>query len=93
MNVAAAHHASYKTLARMQSRDEPVIVHFVGGEAKPWHIMVLKFQGQVERVPAAIRRLSDAWEHLYWLAKSNRVCAGTVTADEKARLRALLEAV
>ena len=28
-------------MSRMQARDEPAIVHFVGGESKPWHFMVL----------------------------------------------------
>ena len=72
MNLAAAHWAAYKTLAKMQARDEPVVAHFVGGEGKPWHFMVLKFQGHLDRVPPSHRRLLDAWDTMYWLAK---VCA------------------
>ena len=92
MNVGAAHHGSYKTLSRMQSRDEPAIAHFVGGESKPWLYMVLKFQGQAERIPPAVRSLLHAWDEMYWLAKTNRVCAGTVSAAERERGRRLLAA-
>ena len=93
MNVAAGSLAGIKTVMRMQSRDEPAIAHFVGGEAKPWLIMVQKFQGQKARLPAGIARLSDAWDALYWLAKTNKVCDGSLTADEKAEMRVLLEQV
>jgi hypothetical protein len=92
MNVAAAHHQAYKTLTRMQSRDEPTIVHFVGGESKPWHFLVLKFRGEAERIPVALRALLNAWDEMYWLAKSNRICAGTITAEEKRRGALLLDA-
>ena len=92
MNVAAASHEQYKTLSRMQSRDDPVVVHFVS-DGKPWLYMVLKFQGQADRIPAAVRRLYHAWDQMYWLAKTNRICHGAVTAEEKQQARALLEAV
>ena len=75
-----------------QSRDEPVVVHFVGGESKPWAFMVLKFQGLEEQVPPAVRKLTHAWDQMYWLAKTNRVCAGSLSDDEKWQARALLEA-
>ena len=93
MNVGAAHHEAYRTLSRMQSRDETVIVHFVGGESKPWLFMMLKFQGQDAQIPPAVRRLTHAWDQMYWLAKTNRVCAGSITDDEKWQGRTLLEEV
>jgi hypothetical protein len=93
MNVAAAHFLAAKTLARMQSRDEPVVTHFVGGESKPWLFMVLKFQGEADKIPPASRSLLDAWDDLYWLAKTNRVCAGAITKEDKERYRALLDAI
>ena len=40
MNVAAASLRGIRTVMRMQSRDEPQIAHFVGGEGKPWLFMV-----------------------------------------------------
>ena len=92
MNVPAASHATYRTLMRMQSRDEPAVVHFVGGEAKPWHLLVLRYQGREEEIPVAVRRLQSAWEQLYWLAKTPKVCAGLSDA-ERAEMRRLLDAV
>ena len=89
-NVGAAQYPQYKTLTKMQSRDEPAIVHFVGGESKPWGFMMLKFQGADESIPENARRLLDAWDDMYWLAKTNRVCAGTLSADERAAGRLLL---
>jgi len=89
-NVGAAHYPQYKTLTKMQSRDEPAIVHFVGGESKPWGFMMLKFQGADESIPENARQLLDAWDDMYWLAKTNRVCAGTLSADERAAGRLLL---
>ena len=77
---------------RMQSRDEPAVVHFVGGEAKPWHLLVLRYQGREEEIPVAVRRLQSAWEQLYWLAKTPKVCAGLSDA-ERAEMRRLLDAV
>ena len=62
MNVAAASLGGVRTVMRMQSRDEPAIAHFVGGEGKPWLFMVLKYQGQATRIPPALSRLSDAWD-------------------------------
>lgn len=146
-NVGAAHYISYKTLSRMQARDEPTIVHFVsghpplsglrilpaallsspasplpasrytslspsfylislssptpplelpssqvGGESKPWGFLVLKYQNQQDRIPDGVRRLLDAWDDMYWLAKTHRVCAGHVSQMEKARGRLLLDA-
>lgn len=93
MNVGAGHHEAFRTLSRMQSRDESVIVHFVGGESKPWLFMVLKFQGLEDKIPAGVRKLTHAWDQMYWLAKTNRVCAGTLTDDEKWQARGLLEGV
>ena len=92
MNVPAASHATYRTLMRMQSRDEPAVVHFVGGEAKPWHLLVLRYQGREEEIPKGVRRLQSAWEQLYWLAKTPKVCAGLSDA-ERAEMRRLLDAV
>ena len=92
-NVAAAHFPAYKTLTRMQSRDEPTVVHFVGGESKPWGFMVYKYQGLAEQIPPANRRLLDVWDDMYWLAKTNRVCAGTLRAEDKAEGRRLLDSV
>ena len=93
MNVAAAHHEAYRTLSRMQSRDEPVIVHFVGGEAKPWLYMVLKFQGLAEQIPVPVRRLLHAWDQMYWVAKTNKVCPGLLTDEEKQQARKLLSEI
>ena len=93
MNVAAAHHEAFRTLARMQSRDEPVITHFVGGESKPWIFMVLQFQGMEEQIPPAVRRLMHAWNQMYWLAKTNRICAGQLSDNERSQARALLTEV
>ena len=90
MNVAAASHAGFQTLARMQARDEPVVVHFVGGESKPWLFMVLRFQNMADRIPEGVRRLAHAWDQMYWLAKTNRVCHGAVTAEEKRAGREIL---
>ena len=50
----------FQTLARMQARDEPVVVHFVGGESKPWLFMVLRFQNMADRIPEGVRRLAHA---------------------------------
>ena len=91
MNVGAAHYQGYKTLTRMQSRDEPTIAHFVGGESKPWGFLMAKFQGQADRVPPSVRTLLHAWDEMYWLAKTNRICAGSVSRAEMERLRLLLE--
>ena len=52
------------TLARTQERDEPTVVHFVGGESKPWLYMVLKFQGMAEKIPEGIRSLLHAWDQV-----------------------------
>ena len=68
------------------------VVHFVGGEAKPWHLLVLRYQGREEEIPVAVRRLQSAWEQLYWLAKTPKVCAGLSDA-ERAEMRRLLDAV
>ena len=92
MNVPAASHEQYRTLTRMQSRDEPAIAHFVS-DGKPWLYMVLKFQGQAERIPPAVRRIYHVWDQLYWLAKTNRICHGALTDDEKRQARLLLESV
>jgi hypothetical protein len=91
MNIAAAHHTSFRTLARMQARDEPVIVHFVGGESKPWLYMVLKFQNMADRIPHSVQTLLHAWDQMYWLAKTNRICHGAISDDEKAQGKRLLE--
>ena len=92
MNVPAASHEQYRTLTRMQSRDEPAIAHFVS-DGKPWLYMVLKFQGQADRIPPAVRRIYHVWDQLYWLAKTNRICHGALTDDEKRQARLLLESV
>ena len=92
MNVAAASHEQFRTLSRMQSRDEPAVVHFVS-DGKPWLFMVMKFQGQAERIPVGVRRVYHAWDQMYWLAKTNRVCHGALTADEKRQAQLLLESV
>ena len=76
MNVAAASFQGAKTLARMMARDEPHVAHFVSGDGKPWLFMVLKFQNQQAQIPPAVQGLAHAWEQLYWLAKSNKVCVG-----------------
>ena len=39
-----------------------------------------------------MRRLQSAWEQLYWLAKTPKVCAGLSDA-ERAEMRRLLDAV
>mmetsp|Transcript_23143 Transcript_23143/g.59037 ORF Transcript_23143/g.59037 Transcript_23143/m.59037 type:complete len:144 (-) Transcript_23143:265-696(-) len=91
MNVGAAHFSAYKTLTRMQSRDEPSIVHFVGGESKPWGFLVYKFQGLAEQVPPAIRGVLDAWDDMYWLAKTNRLCAGALSAEDRRQGSLLLD--
>jgi len=91
MNVAASYFTSYKTLARMQARDEPAIVHFVGGESKPWHFVVLKFQGQQDRIPENARRLIGAWDQMYWVAKSGKLCTGGLEPELKRALGAVLE--
>ena len=80
---AAAHVGGYQTLARMQARDEPVVAHFVGGESKPWYFMVLRFQNLADRIPAGLRLVLHAWETMYWLAKTNRICHGAVTEEER----------
>ena len=90
-NVGAAHFTSYRTLTRMQSRDEPAVVHFVGGESKPWSFMVLKFQGLAERIPGSVRRLLEVWDEMYWLAKTNRICVGDLSAQEREQGRLLLD--
>ena len=89
MNVAAASYTGARTLARMMSRDEPHIAHFVSGEGKPWLFMVLRFQGQQQQIPPAIAGLAHSWEQFYWLAKTNRICVG-LSAAEKEQTRALL---
>jgi len=91
-NVAAASYKSYKTLARMQSRDEPHVVHFVGGESKPWLFMVLRFQGMGERIPQPVQGLMQIWEQMYWLAKTNRICTGQITDDERQQFLLQVEA-
>lgn len=93
MNIAAASYQGAKTLARMQSRDEPNIVHFVSGDGKPWLFMVLKFQNMQAQIPPAIQGLAHAWEQLYWLAKTNRICAGSLTSEEKQQARLMLDGV
>ena len=55
--------------------------------------MVLKFQQMEDKIPPSVRRLTHAWDQLYWLAKTNRVCTGTLTDEEKWRARTLLEEV
>ena len=64
MNIAAASFQGAKTLARMMSRDEPNVVHFVSGEGKPWLYMVLKFQNQLAQIPPAVQGLAHIWEQL-----------------------------
>ena len=94
MNVAAAHHNQFKVLAQMQARDEPSILHFVGGESKPWHYMILKYQGMEDRIPEGARRLFAAWDAMYWLAKSNALCAsGGVGSTDRAQYAQMLAAV
>ena len=92
-NVPAATYASAKTLARMQSRDEPSIAHFVGGEGKPWHLYLAKAQGNTEVIPDGVLRLMDAWEMFYWLAKKGRLCDGTFSEHNRQELRGRLEVV
>ena len=91
MNVPAASHATYRTLMRMQSRDEPTIAHFVSGQGKPWLYMVLRFQGQQSQIPPAVQTLAHAWEQLYWLAKSNKVCVGLSSAEKEQTRAQLLD--
>ena len=67
-----------------------MIVHFVGGESKPWYYMVLRFQQMADRIPEGVRRLVHAWDSMYWLAKTNRICHGAVSDDEKRNGRKLL---
>lgn len=93
MNVAAASYESYRTLMRMQDRDEPTIAHFVGGESKPWTFMVLKFQQQAERIPPSVRGLLAAWDQMYWLAKTNRLCTGQIPHELRQRAAALLDSM
>ena len=94
MNVAAAHHQQFKVLAQMQSRDEPTVVHFVGGESKPWHYMILKYQGVEDRIPENARRLFATWDAMYWLAQSNKLCArGGVGGAERAQYAQMLHEV
>ena len=92
MNIASASFQGAKTLARMMSRDEPNIVHFVGGEGKPWLFLVLKFQNQQAAIPPAMQGLAHLWEQLYWLAKTNKVCVG-LSQEEKQPLRLLLDSL
>jgi hypothetical protein len=91
MNVAAAHLGGIRTIARMQDRDEPAIAHFVGGEGKPWIWMVYKYQGLGDRIPEPVQKLSNTWDTMYWLAKTNKLCLGSLTAAEMAERRAMLE--
>ena len=91
MNIAAASYKGAQTIARMQSRDEPTIVHFVSGEGKPWLYMVLRFQKMEGQIPPAVQGLAHAWEQLYWLAKSNRVCSGALLPEELQTARLMLE--
>jgi len=91
MNVAAAHLGGIRTIARMQDRDEPSIVHFVGGEGKPWLWLAFKYQNMKDRIPPPVQKLSEAWDTLYWLAKTNKLCAGSLTEAEKADARMVLE--
>ena len=62
-----------------------------GGESKPWIFMVYKFQGKADEIPAGHRRVVHAWDQMYWLAKTNRVCAGSITDAEKAQARLVLD--
>ena len=91
MNIAAASFQGARTLARMQSRDEPTIAHFVSGQGKPWLYMVLRFQGQQSQIPPAVQTLAHAWEQLYWLAKSNKVCVGLSSAEKEQTRAQLLD--
>lgn len=91
MNIAAASFQGARTLARMQSRDEPTIAHFVSGAGKPWLFMVLRFQGQQAQIPPAVQTLAHAWEQLYWLAKSNKVCVGLSSAEKEQSRAQLLD--
>ena len=43
--------------------------------------------------PAAVRRVYHAWGQMYWLAKSNRICAGALTTEEKVQAQQILEDV
>ena len=72
--------------------DEPAVAHFVGGEGKPWHYMVLKFQKQEDKVPPAVRSVFAAWDAMYWLAKTGKVCAGTLSDRERADTLEILQA-
>ena len=77
----------------MQARDEPTIVHFVGGQGKPWHYMVFTFQGMQDRIPGAVRSVVAAWDAMYWLAKTNKLCAGGLGERERLEYQQMLEAV
>ena len=55
--------------------------------------MVLKFQGLEDKLPAGVRRVAHAWDQMYWLAKTNKVCAGTLTTEEVHGARAVLDDV
>ena len=93
MNIAAASFQGARTLARMQSRDEPTIAHFVSGAGKPWLFMVLRFQGQQAQIPPAVQTLAHAWEQFYWLAKSNKVCVGLSSAEKQQSRAQLLDSL
>ena len=54
-------------------------------------MMVLKFQGQLAQLPAPLRKLAHVWEHMYWLAKTNKICAGTLSPAERSDARDLLD--
>ena len=64
-------------------------MHFVSGAGKPWLFTVLRFQGQQAQIPPSVHGLAHAWEQLYWLAKSNKICVG-LSGLEKQQSRALL---
>ena len=84
MNIAAASYQVPKTLARMQSRDEPNIVHFVSGDGKPWLFMVLKFQNMQAQIPPAVGG-SRTRGATVLARKTNRICAGSLTSRRSNR--------
>ena len=55
--------------------------------------MIMKYQGSSQQIPDGIARLTHAWDQLYWLAKTNKLCAGGASEQEKTTLRAMLDAL
>ena len=52
----------------------------------------MRFQGMGERIPQPVQGLMQIWEQMYWLAKTNRICTGQITHDERQQFLLQVEA-